>query len=243
MSGKIICIGGGVGPMAGVKLQEQIIKNTKTNGTDQDHLEVHHFSRSHDIVDRTQFLLNKIDENPAEGMFRTAQAMDQAAKAIGKTPVLGIPCNTFHAPKIFNHFLELLEKNKIDIQVISMLEETTTFIKKNFAHSKKIGVLTTTGTRTVKVYNQAFEILEVPSEMQEELHDSIYNEEWGVKAKNPVTDKARKKILKFAHILIEQGADIIYIRMYGIPIGVTRKRARWHSIDRPNVYPSKSINP
>jgi len=67
---KYICIGGGVGPMAGVYLHKSIIDNTVTNGTDQDHLEIHHFSRSHDINDRTEYLLGKVKENPAEGMFR-----------------------------------------------------------------------------------------------------------------------------------------------------------------------------
>ena len=46
---KIIVIGGGVGPMAGVALHGKIIENTLTDGTDQSHLEVFHFSRSPSI--------------------------------------------------------------------------------------------------------------------------------------------------------------------------------------------------
>ena len=40
MKEKIIIIGGGVGPMAGVELHKKIIENTKTSGKDQDHLQV-----------------------------------------------------------------------------------------------------------------------------------------------------------------------------------------------------------
>ena len=67
---KIIIIGGGVGPLAGVDLHNKIINNTITNGTNQGHLEVHHLSCSNDITDRTEFLLRNSIENPAEGMFR-----------------------------------------------------------------------------------------------------------------------------------------------------------------------------
>jgi hypothetical protein len=61
MSEKLICIGGGVGPMAGVELQRRIIQNTDSGGTDQGHIEVHHFSRAHDIADRTRFLLEEVE--------------------------------------------------------------------------------------------------------------------------------------------------------------------------------------
>ena len=52
----VIIIGGGVGPMAGVALHEKIIEHTLTDGTDQSHLAVHHYSCSSVISDRTAFL-------------------------------------------------------------------------------------------------------------------------------------------------------------------------------------------
>ena len=225
MKEKLICIGGGVGPMAGVKLHKKIIENTETNGTDQDHLEVHHFSRSHDIGDRTRFLLREISENPAEGMFRTAQVMEKAAQSVNKKPIIGIPCNTFHAPEIFNRFSELLNRNNIDIQVLNMIEETGKFIKLLFPNAEKIGLMSTTGTRTFRVYNQVlepvgFRIIEVPDKMQEELHDSVYNKDWGIKAKSPVSEKARKNFLRFAKILSEQGAEVIILGCSEIPLAL-----------------------
>lgn len=222
---KIIAVGGGVGPMAGVELHKKIIEQTKTDGTDQDHFEVHHLSRSHDIEDRTKYLLGETEKNPAEGMLRTAKALEKAAEIAGKEAVLGVPCNTFHAPKIFDYFLELLKKENINIQVINMIKETGSFLKKNFSKAKKIGLMSTTGTRQVRVYNEVlepfgFEIEEVPEEMQEELHNSIYNKKWGIKAKSPVSEKARNNFLKYVGILQKQGSEAIILGCTEIPLAL-----------------------
>ena len=56
---KVLIIGGGVGPMAGVALHARIIENTLPGGSDQGHLDVRHFSRSADVTDRTEFLLGR----------------------------------------------------------------------------------------------------------------------------------------------------------------------------------------
>ncbi|MCD4795527.1 MAG: amino acid racemase [Bacteroidales bacterium] len=229
MKEKLICIGGGVGPMAGVELHRKIIENTETNGTDQDHLEVHHFSRSHDIGDRTRYLLNEISENPAEGMLRTATVIDKAAQAVNKQPILGIPCNTFHAPEIFNSFLELLKKNNIHAKVLNMITETGKFIKQLFPNVEKIGLMSTTGTRNFRLYNNilellGFSIIEVPEQMQEELHDSVYNKDWGIKAKSPVSETARNNFLRFAKILADEGAEVIILGCTEIPSALPEQK-------------------
>ena len=223
MKEKLICIGGGVGPMAGVELHKKIIENTKTNGTDQDHLEVHHFSRSHDIGDRTKYLLGEIEENPAEGMLRTARAAKKVAQVLNKFPIIGVPCNTFHSPKIFNRFLELLKQNNIDALVLNMIKETGQFIKQMYPDAKKIGLMSTTGARHANVYNEVlepfnFKIIEVPLELQWELHDSIYNRKWGIKAVSPVSKQSRDNFLRYANLLAGEGAEVIILGCTEIPL-------------------------
>ena len=228
-SSKIIGIGGGVGPMAGVKLQEKIIENTLTGGTDQDHFEVYHFSRSHDIPDRTRYLLGEVDENPAEGMTRTAVAMAAAAAVFNKKIVLGIPCNTFHAPQIFQRFKLLLQQKSLGITVLNMIVETGDFIKSMLPGVREIGLMSTTGTRKTGVYRQAlepagFEIIEVPLSIQGELHDSIYNKVWGIKAVSPVSNRAGKNFQKYAGMLLEKGARSIILGCTEIPLALPEKR-------------------
>jgi len=228
MSDKVIGIGGGVGPEAGIELQKQIIQNTNAGGTDQGHIDVYHISRASDIVDRTEFLLNNAKENPAEGMYRTAQTLHSAASIADKELVMGIPCNTFHTPKIFNRFLELLELNGLNITVVNMLQETGEFIKKSYPNITKVGLMSTTGTRTVNTYKKVlepigFNIIEVPELMQPELHDSIYNKEWGIKAVNRNSSKARDNFLRFAENLQKQGVDIIILGCSEIPLVLSEK--------------------
>jgi aspartate racemase len=225
MKENLICIGGGVGPMAGVELHKKIIENTKTNGTDQDHFPVYHLSRSHDIGDRTEYLLRIIKENPAYGMYRTAEIILKAAEFVNKRPVIGVPCNTFHSPEIFELFKQLIRENNLPITVLNMIEETALFIKEQFPDAKNIGLMSTTGTRKTALYNTFFEsagfvLTEVPADMQDELHDSIYNRTWGIKAVSPVSEKARKNFLKYADILIRKGAEVLVLACTEIPLAI-----------------------
>jgi aspartate racemase len=225
---KLITIGGGVGPMAGVELHKKIIENTLTNGTDQDHLEVHHFSRSHDIADRTDYLLNKVNQNPAEGMFRSMQIAVQAAQIAGREVVAGIPCNTFHAPLIFQHFMRLIQEHDVTIKMLHMLEEVVGLVSQILPQAETIGLMSTTGTRMVHVYNDVLEphglnIVQVPQNTQPELHHSIYNQQWGIKAVSPVSKKARSNFEKYANLLCEQGAQAIILGCTEIPLALPEK--------------------
>lgn len=223
---KVIGIGGGVGPMAGVDLHKQIIENTKAS-TDQEHFEIYHISRSPDINDRTRYLLEEGLRNPAEGMFRTLKAVASAVKAIdNKQIVFGVPCNTFHASPIFNRFIELA-KQEPDIQVVNMINETGKFIREHYPDAKKIGLMSTTGTRKVGVYKEVLEptfaIIEVPENIQPELHNSIYNQDWGIKAQFPVSEKARNNFLKYVGVLKEQDVDAVILGCTEIPQALPEK--------------------
>ncbi len=80
----VIIIGGGVGPMAGVRLHAKIVEQTPTDGSDQSHLTVVHYSASCAIGDRTAYLVASQEErkkriNPAYAM---AEVFDHAARAL-----------------------------------------------------------------------------------------------------------------------------------------------------------------
>ena len=173
--GKVVLgIGGGVGPSAGVGLHNKIIFNTKTDGTDQSHFQIIHISRSPHVLDRTKYLLGEIDINPGEGMAESVNALRAAAELNGNVVVCAVPCNTFHAPKIWNRFMERLKDLGCDgstLRVIHMLEETVKMIKEVAPECKNIGLMSTTGTRQTRVYRdllepQGYTVTEVPEEQQ-----------------------------------------------------------------------------
>ncbi|HOV39684.1 MAG TPA: amino acid racemase, partial [Spirochaetales bacterium] len=223
-----IIVGGGVGPMAGVALHARIIEQTLTDGTDQNHLTVLHFSCSSRIPDRTEYLLGKGMENPALGMGEVFRSAWEAIRVLGYEQagaVGGVPCNTFHAPEIFTVFLQKLEEQNIRIQMIHMLEETVRFLTELFPSLKKVGVLSTTGTRRSSVYRnllerKGFTVLEVPEEQQNEVQEAIYDPVWGIKAKSPVTERARRQVLRLIEVLRHQGAEAVVLGCTELPLAV-----------------------
>ena len=225
---KVIIIGGGVGPLAGVKLHEYIIENTLTDGSDQDHFEVYHLSRSGDIADRTASLLAGTPEIPAEGMFKTFAIANAALKKTGKSGIGGVPCNTFHAPAIFEHFNSLVEDAGFTISIINMLKETASYIKANYPSIQNIGLLSTTGTRKARVYNDilepfGFTILQISEENQNNLHDSIYNKKLGIKATSTIHPVVRERFEKYVRLLKTYGAEAIILGCTEIPLALPEK--------------------
>ncbi len=225
---KVIIIGGGVGPQAGTLLHNYIIENTLTDGTDQDHLDVYHFSRSSDIPDRTDSLKNRSASKPALGMYNTFKIAASAIKIEGRKAVGGIPCNTFHAPAILKEFNEMMKEFESEITIVNMIEETIRGILTSHPTVRKIGLMSTTGTREAGIYlnylqSNGIELIEVPENIQEKLHNSIYNKEWGIKAITPVSIRAKNNFEDFADYLKNNGAEIIILGCTEIPLALPCK--------------------
>lgn len=222
-SKKVIGILGGVGPMAGVQLHKLIIQNTLNGGTDQGHLTIFHHSESAIIPDRTAFLLGQITNDPAVAMCNVAGRLTAGLE--GKEMIAGVPCNTFHAPKIWNHFIRLLKEGNINVRLVHMLKETAKLIQDSYPGITNIGLMSTTGTRQVNVYGEiltplGYKILEVPEKLQDKLHDSIYNPDWGIKAVSPVSKQARSNFEKYTQLLIQSGAQAIILGCTEIPLAL-----------------------
>ena len=227
----IIGICGGVGPAAGLLLHQNILNHTENHGVDQGHLDVVHISRSRDTVDRTKYLLgHETEENPADGMARTLNMVcDSATSRNGSRMVVGVPCNTFHAAPIWNEFVSLTAGHNIEL--VHMLDETVRLIQRTVPHCKKVGLLSTTGTRTSRVYHDllepaGFEVVQVPGELQAQVHDTIYNPAWGIKATAPaVSPRAISNFRAFATQLAQEGAQTIILGCTEIPYA-------FHGVDR-----------
>ena len=216
------CIGivGGVGPYAGLDLERKIFEHTRAV-TDQDHLSVIHISKPCDIEDRTAFLLGQIERNPADSIFAIIQEM----AGLGVV-VVGIPCNTAHAPLIFNSILENLKKGYVQVKLVNMIEETATWIRTYSKALKKIGILSTTGAYKVKLYSAILkkyriETIMLNEEMQKTVHDAIYNTIYGIKAKqNPVSNIARIELIQAVRYLQKKGAQAIILGCTEIPLAI-----------------------
>ncbi len=221
---RIIGIVGGVGPFAGLDLNRKIFNQTIAL-SDQEHLTVLLFSDSSNIPDRTQYLLGKTPINPAEGIFNIITKLADAG-----ADVIGIPCNTSHAPEIWNEIENKIQTHNLNIELINMIEETAVFIKDQYPNIEHVGVLGTTGTIQANVYSQiklkgGYNILYPDDQIQNnKVHLSIYSPEYGIKAhSDPVSDRACKSLLESADHLISKGAQTIILGCTEIPLAIRQK--------------------
>ncbi len=214
---------GGVGPEAGTLLHRYVIEETANVGVscDQDHRRVYHLSDSPSITDRTKFLKGEVDENPAEGAFKVGKILDDIGFAVGRL-VVGVPCNTFHSPKIWGRFMDLVRDGGLkNIEILNMIEETGRMIKEAYPDLETVGLMSTTGTRETRIYHEMLEAMGlsvVETDSQDELHQTIYDPEFGIKAVSPVSDRAVKNFEGFARELKEKGAEVIIQGCTEIPI-------------------------
>jgi len=224
-----IILGGGVGPMAGVKLHEYIIAQTQNGGCDQGHADIIHASQARLISDRTKFLLSDYQNDPS--IINPGQQMAQKLAPLYQAYsqdqlVVGVPCNTFHAPVIFDSFVENSLAIKPDLKIINMIQATVEHVLESMPDIRKIGLMSTTGTRQLGVYQThiqaaGLELIQVSESTQAQLHDTIYNPDFGIKAfSSPVTNQARNNFLDYANDLVSQGAQVIILGCTEIPLAL-----------------------
>ena len=215
---KWIGVVGGVGPFAGIDLLGKIAAQTVAE-KDQDHLTVLNWSQPDAIVDRTEFLLGEVAENPACAL---AEQVKQLAKM--GAGVVGIPCNTAHAPRIFDRIRAELTAADCTIALLHMSEEVGRFLQSNLPTIKRVGVLSTTGTYRAGVYPAVLEPLGYtavtpPITLQtEKIHPAIYDLDYGIKACGVVTDQARGNLLLGIETLKNAGAEALILGCTELPL-------------------------
>ncbi len=231
----MIGIVGGVGPYAGLDLAKNVFDNTLA-ATDQEHLSVCMLSLSSTILDRTEYLTGKVKMNPGKAIANVILQIEK----LGAT-VAGIPCNTAHAPEIFNVTKQVLTDNNASINLLNMVDETIKAIIANHPNAKKIGVLSTTGTFQFGIYsrplqNSGLEPIVPDIERQERIiHPAIYDKIYGIKAKsNPVTDRAKEDLLDSILFLKQNGAELVIKGCTEIALAIPEKTV----YDVPMIDPS-----
>ncbi len=236
----MIGIVGGVGPLAGVDILKKIIEETVAV-KDQDHLPVLLSSQPHRIADRTKFLLGLEAVNPAIALAEIIQELAQA----GAT-VVAIPCNTAHAPQIFDVVKEELAKKNCTVKLLNLIEETAQYILQTMGNIS-VGVLSTTGTKNAGLYRHILNqnnltTVEPEDELQEAVHAAIYDENYGIKAiSSPVTNRARQELINAIAELKNQGAQAVVLGCTELPLALPEKENAGIQLIDPNRILARSL--
>lgn len=196
MNDTILGIIGGMGPEATISFYHRIIKQTQVT-SDQDHFRVVIDSNSK-IPDRTKAILYDGD-TPLPALIATTKNVEQMG-----AKVAGIPCITAH------YYLDAI-RQETSMTIVSAIESVYSKIKSSYPSVKRVGVLSTTGTRNMQLFDQQLEGLEViyPSleSQDKKVMEAIYGQE-GIKNKG-MNKKSLNLLIAAGNELIDNGADVL----------------------------------
>lgn len=213
----LIGIAGGMGPGAGIDLSRKVVEQTLAR-RDQEHLPQILWSEPNRIFDRTDFLEGRVKTNPA---FRIAQVLLKL-EAAGAS-VVGLACNSAHAPQIFDVIMAELSDKKTNLLLLHMVREVGTFIGQTYPSRRKIGILGTTGTYVTRQYDligeAGLQVMNLPEKEQKKLNLAIYHPAYGVKTNaETISEKARSILLAAMTVLVRQGAEAIVLACTEFPL-------------------------
>jgi aspartate racemase len=225
MKGPVIGIIGGMGPQAGIYLADRIVANSIAS-LDGDHLSVALLSFPSDIADRTAFLTGRSDQNPADGI------LDVALNLIGLgCGILGMPCNTAHAPAIRDRVSQEIEARHPEVRFLHLIEETARYAAELLPHAKRLGILATPGTYQQHLYEIALGRLGLEPVLPDERaqHDlifrALYDAEFGIKAaSNPISEQATELLGRASEHLHAAGAEALILGCTELPLAIPGPR-------------------
>lgn len=220
---QIIGVVGGLGPKAGENLHAKILANTRAV-RDSDHLQILLYTNP-TVPDRGEFIFGEGPENPAVKILQSLRTLWQAG-----AKVLCVPCNTAHAPAIWNEveagFAAAVEAGQTDAQLLHIVRLTVQFIVRNYPSASHVGVLGTNGTLNTRVYADELLANNIrplhPTESgQRQVQEAIYHPDWGIKAQSdPVTKEAVDALKAAALRMIADGAEAIILGCTEIPLAI-----------------------
>jgi len=213
----MIGIVGGIGPAAGLDLTEKILYSD--NGKqDSGRAPVILYSDANAVHSRNDYLLGLSKDNPA----------DDIAGIIGKLIPLGISlvavaCNAAHSKPIFSELIRQVKEKEYPVKLLHLIELLAVKILDDTSY-RRIGVMSIAGTYHADTYRDPFsnkniEIIKLPEDYVNLMHEVIWSENYGVKAyMNPTTTEALENAQHVMDYYIDQGADAIILGCTEYPL-------------------------
>jgi aspartate racemase len=211
---------GGMGPAATADLYQKIIAATPAT-RDQEHIHVVIWADP-TVPDRTAALLDG-GEDPTPWLLRGALRL----AAMGAS-FIAVPCNTVHAffPRIEPH---------IAVPFLHMMEETASAVEVGQPLVERIGLLATTGTVRVGLYQEAFarhhiEVAVPDDANQRKVMDAIHRVKGG-----DTSNEATALVGEAAHYLVGQRAELLITGCTELPLIFTGADASVPVIDPTDI--------
>ena len=211
---------GGLGPYAGLDLVRAIFDETDAH-RDQDHLPVALISYPGRIPDRATWLTDRSAPSPVPGMLEVLRRLDDAGAIVA-----GIPCNTAHAPALYDALADGLAADGRALDLLHIVDAIVERVAEVAPGAQTIGVLATSSSVENRLHQIGLEAaglgaLVPDGAHQAEVQAAIYDGTWGLKAESArPTQRARQVLLDAADHLIERGAEAVILGCTELPLAV-----------------------
>lgn len=212
---------GGLGPYAGLDLVKKIFDETVA-ASDQEHLPVAMISYPGQIPDRSTWIADQTAPSPVPPLVEIMRRLDAAGCALA-----GLPCNTAHAPILFDALQEAMEREGRTIRLVNMIEASAESVRRHLPSARRVGILATSSTVRTRLYHDALEAIGLEAiapdaEFQHEVVDPvIFDRDWGIKGQSsPPTQKARNHLLEGIRRLGDAGAEAVILGCTELPLAV-----------------------
>jgi aspartate racemase len=215
---------GGLGPYAGLDLVKKIFDETVA-GTDQEHLSVTLISYPGHIPDRSTYIADQREPNPVPPLAEVLRRLRAAGCSFA-----GMPCNTAHAPVIFDQLTGTIESEGLGITLVNMIDASSGSVTRLDPSIRRVGILATTSTIRNRLYERSLEAIGLEAIAPEDhiqidlINPVIFDGDWGIKAQsNPPTDRARNSLLEGIRHLTGRGAQAVILGCTELPLAVPER--------------------
>jgi len=219
---------GGMGTSATETYLHQLNERTPATN-DQEYLNyilVNHAT----VPDRTDYILDHSKPSPLPPLLT-----DFKQQAALKPDFFTLPCNTAH------YFYDELTK-ATDIPILHMPREAVKWIGQNLPNAKKVGLISTEGTRADHIYddeikNAGYELVLPDDKVQQQTNELIYA---NVKEKNSVDRALYHEILR--QMFEEKGCDTVVLGCTELSLAQDREPYTKHPVtDSQSILVDKTI--
>jgi len=212
---------GGLGPYAGFDLVREVFDQTEAN-RDQEHLPVTLVSYPARIPDRSTWLADHTAPSPVPAMLEVLRRLDAAGCAVA-----GIPCNTAHAPTLYDTLRAALAAEGRRMRLLHIVDAIVAHVRELAPGAERIGVLATDASLHFRLHEIGLEAAGmqdvVPdADVQTKLvQPSIFDPVWGLKAQSsPPSARARAALLEATEHLVAKGAQAVILGCTELPLAV-----------------------
>ena len=211
---------GGLSPYAGLDLVRALFDETVA-GSDQEHLPVALLSYPGRIPDRSTWIADPTAPSPVPAMAEILRRLDDAGCAVA-----GIPCNTAHAPVLYDRLVETLAAEGRRLRLLHIVDAIVAITRERAPEAHLIGVLATNSSIENRLHDIGLEAAGMDAvvpeaDVQARVHASIFDPEWGLKARsNPPTARAREVLLDAVAHLRTRGAEAVILGCTELPLAV-----------------------